>query len=151
MCDVLRCWEGTQAGPRCRPRRPLGRLGHVVRLLGVPQLFVLFASEALVVVALALEQLLKVRLAVELTLEGGEGANTAETTGAGEPEEGRGGGTGEVAFLPEFGFTVFAAEAIGMEDHFVGNQSLHRIDGLLARRAQLLLRLKAERLSTNAD
>lgn len=93
----------------------------------------LFASKALVVVALALEQLLKVRLAVELTLKGSKGANTAETTGIGDQEsQRRGGGKGKVAFLPEFGFTVFAAEAIGMEDHFVGNQSLHRIDGLLA-------------------
>lgn len=91
----------------------------------------LLASEALVVVALALEQLLKVRLAVELTLKGSKGANTAETTGMGD-QESRGEGKGKVAFLPEFGVTVFAAEAVGMEDHFVGNQSLHRIDGLLA-------------------
>lgn len=93
----------------------------------------LFASEALVVVALALEQLLKVRFAVELTLKGSKGANTAETTAIGDQErQRRGGGKGKAAFLPEFGVTVFAAEAIGMEDHFVGNQSLHRIDGLLA-------------------
>lgn len=83
-------------------RRPLSRLGLVVRLLGVPELFVLFAPEALVVVALALEQLLKVRLAVELTLNGSEGAKTAETAGTGYQESqrsgGGGGGGGKVGF-----------------------------------------------------
>lgn len=43
----------------------------------------LFASKALVVVALAFEQLLKVRFAVELTVKGSKGAKTAETTGNG--------------------------------------------------------------------
>lgn len=75
--------------------RPLGRLGHVVRLLGVPELLVLLASEALVVVALALEQLLKVRLAVELPLKGSKGANTAETTGIGDRESRRREGEGQ--------------------------------------------------------
>lgn len=80
MCDVL--GGKKQAGPRWQPWwTPLSRLGHVVRLLGVPELLVLLASEALVVVALALEQLTKVRFAVEFTVEGGEGADTAETTG----------------------------------------------------------------------
>lgn len=79
---MLRCWEEKQAGPRWRAGGcHLSRLGHGVGLLGVPELFVLFASEALVVVALALEQLLKVRLAVVLTLEGGVGAEAAETPG----------------------------------------------------------------------
>lgn len=41
----------------------------------------LLAPEALVVVALALEQLTKVRFAVEFTVEGGKGAQAAETTG----------------------------------------------------------------------
>lgn len=36
-----------------------------------------------------------------------------------------------MAFIPEFGITLFAAEARGMEDQIVGDQSLHRIDGLL--------------------
>lgn len=83
--ECVMCWEEKkkrQAGPRWQPWwTPLSRLGHVVRLLGVPQLLVLLASEALVVVALALEQLTKVRFAVELAVEGGEGAQTAETTG----------------------------------------------------------------------
>lgn len=67
------------------PRRqtPLSRLAHVVRLLGIPELFVLFASKALVVVALAFEQLLKVRFAVEFTVKGSKGAETAATTGKG--------------------------------------------------------------------
>lgn len=70
----------------------------------------------------------------------------------GDPEsQRRAGGKGKAALLPEFGVTVFAAEAVGMEDHFVGNQSLHRVDGLLACCAQFLLRLEAEGLSTNAD
>lgn len=59
---------------------PLSRLGHVVRLLGIPELFVLFAAKALVVVALAFEQLLKVRFAVEFTVKGSKGAETAEAT-----------------------------------------------------------------------
>lgn len=46
--------------------------------------------------------------------------------------------------------TVMAAEAVGVEDRVVGNQSLHRIDGLLAGFAHLLLHLEAERLSTDA-
>lgn len=36
-----------------------------------------------------------------------------------------------MGFIPEFGVTVFAAEASGMEDQIVGNQFLHRINGLL--------------------
>lgn len=66
----------------CR-QTPLSRLAHVVRLLGIPELFVLFASKALVVVALAFEQLLKVRFAVEFTVKGSKGAETAATTGKG--------------------------------------------------------------------
>lgn len=73
---------------------PLRRLRHVVRLFGVPELFVLFASEALVVVALAFEQLLKVRLAVEFTVKGSKGAKTAETTGNGHQTNGRKRGRG---------------------------------------------------------
>lgn len=112
----------------------------------------LFAPEALVVVALALEQLLKVRLAVELTLKGGVGAEAAETPGMVIKRAGGGEGRGgEAGFIPESGVTVFAAEADVMEDHAVGDQSLHRVDCLLTCRAQFLLRLKAERLSTNAD
>lgn len=53
------------------------RLGDAVRLLGGPQLFVLLAAEALVVVAFALEELLEVRFAVELALEGREAAQAA--------------------------------------------------------------------------
>lgn len=49
----------------------------------------LFASEALVVVALAFEQLLKVRFAVELALKGSKGAKTAETPGSGYGENRR--------------------------------------------------------------
>lgn len=76
MRDVL---GGTTSRAEAAPgRRPLGRLGHAVRVLGLPQLFVLLPPEALVVVALHLEQLLKVRFAVEFALEGGEGANAAE-------------------------------------------------------------------------
>lgn len=56
-----------------------------------------------------------------------------------------------MAFIPEFGIALFAAEASGMEDQIVGNQSLHRIDGLLTGFARFLFHLKAERLSTNAD
>lgn len=85
----------------------LCRLRYILCLLGGPELFVLFASEALVIVAFAFEQLLKVRFAVKLALEGRKGAKT------------------------EFGVAVLAAEACGMEDHVVGNQSLHRVDRLL--------------------
>lgn len=74
-------------GPR--GRTPLGRLRHVVRLLGVPELLVLFASKALVVVALAFKQLLKVRFAVEFAVKGSKGAKTAETTGNGYQSERR--------------------------------------------------------------
>lgn len=76
------CWEEKQAGPQVSHRQtPLSRLGHVFRLLSIPELFVLFASKALVVVALALEQLLKVRFAVEFTVEGSKGAKTAARRG----------------------------------------------------------------------
>lgn len=61
--------------------RGLRRLGDVLRLLGGPELFVLFAPEALVVVAFALEQLLEVRFAVKLTLKSREGAEAARREG----------------------------------------------------------------------
>lgn len=57
----------------------------------------LFASEALVVVAFALEQLLEVGFAVKFALQGRKGAKA------------------------EFGVAVLAAEACRMEDHVVGN------------------------------
>lgn len=41
-------------------------------------------------------------------------------------------GTEEWVFVPEFGVTVFAAEAPDVEDHVVRAQSLHRVDGLFA-------------------
>lgn len=44
-----------------------------------------------------------------------------------------------------------AAEAAGVEDRIVGNQSLHGIDGLLTGFTHLLVHLEAERLNTNAD
>lgn len=159
--ECVMCWEEKkQAGPRWQPWwTPLSRLGHVVRLLGVPELLVLLVSEALVVVALALEQLTKVRFAVEFTVEGGEGAQTAETTGEKKGDQSKaqevrgeeGGGKGRAGFVPEFGVTVMAAEAAGVEDQIVGNQPLHRIDGLLTGFTHLLFHLEAERLSTNAD
>lgn len=72
--------------PRTGPRwdaggRGLRRLGDVLRLLGGPELFVLFAAEALVIVAFALEQLLEVRFAVKLTLKSREGAEAAGREG----------------------------------------------------------------------
>lgn len=67
----------------------------------------LFASKALVVVAFAFEQLLEVRFTVELALKGCKGAEA------------------------EFGVAVLAAEASRMEDHVVGDQSLHWVDCLL--------------------
>lgn len=48
-----------------------------VGLLGGPQLLVLLAAEAFVIVAFALEELLEVRFAVELPLEGGKAAQAA--------------------------------------------------------------------------
>lgn len=74
--------EEEKREPRTGPRwdaggRALRRLGDVLRLLGGPELFVLFAPEALVVVAFALEQLLEVRFAVKLTLKSREGAEAA--------------------------------------------------------------------------
>lgn len=55
---------------------PSRRLG--VGLLGGPQLLVLLAAEAFVIVAFTLEELLEVRFAVELPLEGREAAQAAE-------------------------------------------------------------------------
>lgn len=77
-------WDaGRRAGGRHRRagRRGLRRLGDVLRLLGGPELFVLFAPEALVIVAFALEQLLEVRFAVKLTLKSREGAEAARREG----------------------------------------------------------------------
>lgn len=85
----------------------LCRLCYIIRLLGGPELFVLLASEALVVVAFAFEQLLKVGFTVKFALESGEGAEA------------------------EFGVAVLAAEACGVKDLVVGHQSLHRVDRLL--------------------
>lgn len=72
-------------GGRGRGRAEMGhrqtwlcRLCYIICLLGGPELFVLFASEALVVVAFAFEQLLKVGFTVEFTLKGCEGAKAAE-------------------------------------------------------------------------
>lgn len=68
-------------GERDRGRAGMGhretwlcRLCYIVCLLGGPELFVLFAPEALVVVAFALEQLLEVGFAVEFALKSCEGA-----------------------------------------------------------------------------
>lgn len=74
--------EEVKREPRTGPRwdaggRGLRRLGDVLRLLGGPELFVLFAPEALVVVAFALEELLEVRFAVKLPLKSREGAEAA--------------------------------------------------------------------------
>lgn len=74
--------ENTSGAEVPHRQTPLGRLGHVVRLLGFPELLVLPASEALVVVALDFEQLLKVRFAVHFTLKGGVGAKTGGETAA---------------------------------------------------------------------
>lgn len=111
----------------------------------------LLASEALVVVALALEQLLKVRFAVEFAVKGSKRAKAAETKERVKDGGGRERERGRAAFIPEFGVTVFAAEAGGMEDQVVGHQLLHGIDGLLTRFTGFLFHLKAERLSTHAD
>lgn len=54
---------------------PSRRLG--VGLLGGPELLVLLAAEAFVIVAFALEELLEVRFAVELALEGRKAAQAA--------------------------------------------------------------------------
>lgn len=56
----------------------LCRLCYIIRLLGGPELFVLFASEALVVVAFTFEQLLKVRFTVKFTLKSCKGAKAAK-------------------------------------------------------------------------
>lgn len=97
-------------------------LCYIIWVLGGPELFVLFASEALVVVAFALEQLLIVGFTVKFTLKSCEGAKA------------------------EFGVTVLAAEACWMEDQVVGNQSLHWVDRLVTWWTHFLLGLKAERL-----
>lgn len=67
----------------------------------------LLASEALVVVAFALEELLEVWFAVKLALQSCVRAQT------------------------EFGVAVLAAEARGVKDEIVGHQSLHGIHSLL--------------------
>lgn len=67
--------RGAEVGHR---RTRLRRLCYILRLLGGPELFVLFASEALVVVAFAFEQLLKVRFTVKFTLKSCKGAKAAE-------------------------------------------------------------------------
>lgn len=71
------------------PSRCLG-----VGLLGGPQLLVLLAAEAFVIVAFALEELLEVRFAVELPLEGRKTAQAAGRQGRdrGEAEQDTGSG-----------------------------------------------------------
>lgn len=106
----------------------------------------LFAAEALVIVAFTLEELLEVRFAVELPLEGRKAAKAVGGTGVRrsrrqEVDTHRGGGA-----KPELGVAVFAAEAAGVEDLVVGHQPLHGVDSLLTVGAHLLLGLEAERL-----
>lgn len=67
----------------------------------------LLAAKALIIVAFALEELLEVRLAVEITRKGSKCAQA------------------------EFGVAVFAAETGRVEYQVVSHQSLHGVDGLL--------------------
>ena len=57
----------------------LGRFGDALGVLGLPQLLVLLAAEALVVVAFCFEELLEVGLAVELSCKGGIRAQAVDT------------------------------------------------------------------------
>lgn len=66
----------------------------------------LLATEALVIVASTLEELLEVWLAIELPLQGCVRSQT------------------------EFGVAVLAAEARVVKDEVVGHQSLHWVNGL---------------------
>lgn len=113
----------------------------------------LLASEALVIVSFALEELLEVGFAVKLALESRKAAEAAERGGGGgatrlrAKAKTRGRGRSINMASPEFGVAVLAAEAGRMEDLVVGDQSLHRVDRLLTRRTHLLLGLEAEGLN----
>lgn len=66
----------------------------------------LLAAEALVIVSFTLEELLEMRLAVELPLQGSVGSQT------------------------EFGVAVLAAKARVVKNEVVGHQFLHWVHGL---------------------
>lgn len=100
----------------------LWRLCYTIWLLGGPELFVLLASEALVIVSFAFEQLLEVGFAVKFALKSCKAAKA------------------------EFGIAVLAAETCWMEDKVVCNQFLHWVDCLLTWCAHFLLSSKAEGL-----
>lgn len=59
----------------------LRSLCYVLALLGGPKLLVLLAAKALIIVAFALEELLEVRLAVEITRKGSKCAQAAGREG----------------------------------------------------------------------
>lgn len=153
-------------GVRRRKRKRHGRDGaqtwlcclrHIFCLLGGPELFVLLATEALVVVAFAFEQLLIVGFAVKFTLKSCKGAKAAweeERAGRNQlyanwKQKVKLTRTGQQGIQsPQFGVAVLAAEACWMEDQVVGDQSLHRVDRFLTWGTHFLLGLEAEGLST---
>lgn len=144
--------RGAEVGHR---RTRLCRLCYILRLLGGPELFVLFASEALVVVAFAFEQLLKVRFTVKFTLKSRKGAKAAERRDIIQHDKyttrDRSKRKEDLNDMqsPQFGIAVLAAEARWVEDQIVCNQSLHWVDRLLTWCAHFLLCLKAEGLNTD--
>lgn len=73
----LNCAPAYETYVHCDVLEVLCRLCYIICLLGGPELFVLFASEALVVVAFAFEQLLIVGFTVKFTLKSCEGAKAA--------------------------------------------------------------------------
>lgn len=78
-----RCWKEAkgEAGVRWDETQAdmimSSLLYSIICLLGGPELFVLFAPKALVIVAFAFEQLLEVRFAVKFTLKSCKAAKAA--------------------------------------------------------------------------
>lgn len=108
----------------------------------------LLPAEALIVVAFALKQLLKVGFAVKLPVQCGVAAQAAEAEQlwSGQVRAGRR-GQGQGKGAPQLGVTVLATEARVVENELVGHQPLHGVHGLLAGGTALLhLGPKAEGL-----
>lgn len=91
-------------------------LGATLSRLLLPLFLVLFPAKALVVIPLAFEQLLKVRLAVKLTLQCC------------------------IASQTQFSFAMLAAETGGVENKLISNQFFHGIHRFIAGSAEFLRR-----------
>lgn len=110
-----------------------GCLGAGVHLLVCPELLVLLPAKALIIVAFALKQLLKVGFAVKFSVQRCIAAQAAEAEQLWSGRSGlerRGQGQGKGA--PQLGVTVLAAEASVVENELVCHQPLHGVHSLLA-------------------